>query len=83
VKYGALRAFVDQKVRVGGVAELHLRDEGGNIYVFYLLTKFVFNHKPTHQSLADSLLQWRDRLIDYNYSKAGIQFASAELVWDR
>jgi len=69
VKYGALGALMDQKVRVGGVAELHPSDEGGKIYVFYLVTKVLFHHKPTLQSLADSLNQLRDRLIDLKINR--------------
>uniref|UniRef100_A0A2S2PS56 O-acetyl-ADP-ribose deacetylase n=1 Tax=Schizaphis graminum TaxID=13262 RepID=A0A2S2PS56_SCHGA len=60
---------MDQKVRVGGVAELQPSDEGGKIYVFYLVTKVLFYHKPTLQSLADSLNQLRDRLIDLKINR--------------
>ncbi|XP_029348008.1 ADP-ribose glycohydrolase OARD1-like [Acyrthosiphon pisum] len=47
MKYGALGVLMGQKVRVGGVAELHPSDEGGKLYVFYLVTKVLFHHKPT------------------------------------
>jgi len=60
---------MDQKVRVGGLAELNPSDEGGNIYVLYLVTKVLFHHKPTLQSLADSLLQLRNRLIDLKINR--------------
>lgn len=60
---------MDQKVRVGGVAELHPSDEGGKLYVFHLVTKVLFHHKPTLQSLADSLNQLWGRLIDLEIKK--------------
>ncbi|CAI6372597.1 unnamed protein product [Macrosiphum euphorbiae] len=69
LKYGALGALMDQKVRVGGVAELPRSDEGGKLCVFYLVTKVLFHHKPTLQSLADSLNQLRDRLIDLRINR--------------
>ncbi|CAI6353956.1 unnamed protein product [Macrosiphum euphorbiae] len=64
LKYGSLGALMDQKVRVRGVAELKPSDEGQQLYVFYLVTKVLFHHKPTLQSLAESLLLLRDRLLD-------------------
>lgn len=60
---------MDQKVRVGGVAELKPSDEGKQLYVFYLVTKVLFHHKPTLQSLAESLLQLRDRLLDLSINQ--------------
>jgi len=56
--------LLDQKVRVGGVAELKVDLQGKVIYVFYLVTKVLYHHKPAPEALASALTQLRDRLVD-------------------
>lgn len=59
---------MDQKVKTGGLAELVV-DNGETadiFYIFYLVTKPIYFHKPRFESLADTLLQLRDRLMDLN-----------------
>ncbi|XP_060848476.1 uncharacterized protein LOC132927925 isoform X2 [Rhopalosiphum padi] len=63
LKYGNIGTLLDQKVRVGGIAELKV-NQGKDIYVFYLVTKVLYHHKPAQQCLANALIQLRDRLAD-------------------
>ncbi|XP_060845354.1 ADP-ribose glycohydrolase OARD1-like [Rhopalosiphum padi] len=63
LKYGQIGLLLDQKVRVGGIAELKV-NQGKDIYVFYLLTKVLYHHKPALQCLANALIQLRNRLAD-------------------
>eukprot|EP00102_Acyrthosiphon_pisum_P024216 XP_016661426.1 PREDICTED: uncharacterized protein LOC107884251 [Acyrthosiphon pisum] len=61
LNYGQVGVLLDQRVRVGGVAELKVHQENG-FYIFYLVTKVLYHQKPTIQSLATTLVQLRDRL---------------------
>ena len=54
---------MDQKVTVGGVAELIVHQEK-DIHVFYLVTKLLYHHKPAPEALASALIQLRDMLAD-------------------
>jgi hypothetical protein len=45
------------------VAELKV-NQGKDIYVFYLVTKVLYHHKPALQYLASAFIQLRDRLAD-------------------
>jgi hypothetical protein len=54
--------FVDLDVQLGGCAYLNLE----NRYVFYLVTKEKYFHKPTMSSLESSLRAMRDLCIENN-----------------
>jgi len=54
---------LDQKVTVGGVAELKVHQEK-DIHVFYPVTKLLYHHKPAPEALASALIQLRDMLAD-------------------
>jgi len=65
LRYGQVSVLLDQKVRVGNVAELMVDvQEGKSMHVFYLVTKLLYHHKPTPESFASTLTQLRDRLAD-------------------
>ncbi|XP_022161687.1 uncharacterized protein LOC111027592 [Myzus persicae] len=63
LNYGQVSVLLDQRVRVGGVAEIKVEEEKV-FYIFYLVTKVLYYHKPTLQSLATTLVQLKDRLKD-------------------
>ncbi|XP_060869827.1 ADP-ribose glycohydrolase OARD1-like [Metopolophium dirhodum] len=67
LNYGHVSVLLDQRVRVGGVAELRV-DQKNYFYIFYLVTKVLYHHKPTLQSLATTLVQLRDRLKELSIS---------------
>lgn len=53
-RFGGVDELKAQKIGVGGVAVLDRRDTDGR-YVYYLITKPRYFHKPTYQTLASSL----------------------------
>lgn len=62
-KYNRIQELLSQKKKVGDVAFLKYED---NIYIFNLITKSKFNHKPTMSDMKKSLDELAKLCLRYN-----------------
>lgn len=60
-KFGGVDEILTQAQKQGGVAVL----ERGKRYVYYLVTKEKYFHKPTYNSLQSSLTAMRDHCVSH------------------
>lgn len=67
-KYGNVDKLRQQKATVGGVAVL--KCEG--IYIFYLITKEKYWHKPTYNTLKSSLISMKNYCHDHSITEVSM-----------
>ena len=72
-RFGRVEQLKAQNIGVGGVAVLDLRDDPKERrWVYYLITKPMYYHKPTYQSLEASLRQMLQHMTDHGVPAVAI-----------
>lgn len=66
-KFGQVQALKDQHCKIGDVATLQ-----ANPFIYYLVTKQCFFHKPTYKSLEQSLIKMRDHMLSHDVSQINL-----------
>jgi hypothetical protein len=59
-RFGGVPQLIAQRQCPGGVAKLQTADR----FIFYLVTKAKFYHRPTYATLTESLTKMRDLCLD-------------------
>ena len=67
-KFGRVDEIKRQNIKTGGVAYI----QDGERFVFYLITKERYFHKPSYTSLKNSLFSLRELILKYNIKKLAL-----------
>jgi O-acetyl-ADP-ribose deacetylase (regulator of RNase III) len=67
-EFGHVSELKSQKIEVGGVGYIDLNTR----YIFYLVTKQRYSHRPSYLSLQSSLLSLRDLCIQLRVKELGM-----------
>jgi O-acetyl-ADP-ribose deacetylase (regulator of RNase III) len=80
-QFGRVDELKSQGIKVGGVATLRV----DNRYIYYLVTKKRYFHKPTYDTLRLSLVAMRDHMIHNNVTELSMPKIGCgldQLSWD-
>ncbi|KAJ8946839.1 hypothetical protein NQ318_006749 [Aromia moschata] len=70
--FGQLEELRRQRPEVGRVLQITAAEQEKERSVFYLVTKQLSHHKPTYQTVWDTLVELRDVLLSQNISSLAI-----------
>ncbi|KAJ8939474.1 hypothetical protein NQ318_022528 [Aromia moschata] len=70
--FGQLEELRRQRPEVGRVLQITAAEQGKERSVFYLVTKQLSHHKPTYQTVWDTLVELRDVLLSQSISSLAI-----------
>ncbi|KAJ8951058.1 hypothetical protein NQ318_003754 [Aromia moschata] len=70
--FGQLEELRRQRPEVGRVLQITAAEQDKERSVFYLVTKQLSHHKPTYQTVWDTLVELRDVLLSQNISSLAI-----------
>ncbi|KAJ8943214.1 hypothetical protein NQ318_016727 [Aromia moschata] len=70
--FGRLEELRRQRPEVGRVPQITVAEQEKERSVFYLVTKHLSHHKPTYQTVWDTLVELRDVLLSQNISSLAI-----------
>ncbi|KAJ8960072.1 hypothetical protein NQ318_009514 [Aromia moschata] len=70
--FGQLEELRRQRPEVGRVLQITAAEQEKERSVFYLVTKQLSHHKPTYQTVWDTLVELRDMLLSQNISSLAI-----------
>ncbi|KAJ8934486.1 hypothetical protein NQ318_016488 [Aromia moschata] len=70
--FGQLEELRRQRPEVGRVLQITVAEQEKERSVFYLVTKQLSHHKPTYQTVWDTLVELRDVLLSQNISSLAI-----------
>ncbi|KAJ8935728.1 hypothetical protein NQ318_010578 [Aromia moschata] len=70
--FGQLEELRRQRPEVGRVLQITAAEQDKERSVFYLVTKQLSHHKPTYQTVWDTLVELRDMLLSQNISSLAI-----------
>lgn len=81
-EFGAVSELKSKKIEIGGVGYIDLNTR----YIFYLVTKHRYFHRPSYISLQSSLLSLRDLCLKLEVKELGMPRIGCgldRLEWDR
>ncbi|KAJ8938634.1 hypothetical protein NQ318_015933 [Aromia moschata] len=70
--FGQLEELRRQRLEVGRVLQITAAEQEKERSVFYLVTKQLSHHKPTYQTVWDTLVELRDVLLSQNINSLAI-----------